>query len=226
MTMPISHKKTDGGKIPGPANVPGVIEIALAFLLPNSHPSRSVVHGAYTVVPPNMQTLANALFTSISSAWGTRLGALMSTGTSFQNVQVRDMTSFTNPIYISTGTVLPGTGSGTPMPADAAIVLSEQIAARGKGLKGRIYLAGWTVAADGGVGMITAAAQTAVNAFGTDLMSAISGQSLVPCVAQVARQQYQGITGTVHPARGAGHVNVTSYVCKDLEWDSQRRRGN
>jgi len=224
--MPVSVKKKDGGKIPGPANVPSVIEIALQFLLPNGRPARNVVHGAYTVVPPNMQTLANALFTSISSAWGTRLGTLMSTGTTFQNVQVRDMTSFTNPIYISTGTAKPGTASGTPMPADAAIVLTEQIAARGKGLKGRLYLAGWTVAADGGTGAITAAAQTAVNQFGSDLLAAISGQSLVPCIAQVARAQYQGITGTVHPARSASHVTVTSFICKDLEWDTQRRRGN
>ena len=140
--MPVSVKKKDGGKIPGPANVPSVIEIAMVFSLPNSKLARNVVHAAYTVVPPNMQTLANALFTSISSAWGTRLGTLMSTGTTFQNVQVRDMTSFTNPIFISTGTAVPGTGSGTPMPADAAIVLTEQIASRGKGLKGRVYLAG------------------------------------------------------------------------------------
>jgi len=224
--MPHSQKKIDGGKIPGPANVPSVIEIALQFLLPNGKIARNVVHGAYTVAPPNMQTLANALFTSISSAWGTRLGALMSTGTTFQNVQVRDMTSFTNPIYISTGTAQPGTGSATPMPADAAIVLTEQIAARGKGMKGRIYLTGWVVTADGGSGLITVAAQTACNQFGSDLLAAISGQSLVPCVAQVARQQYQGITGTVHPARSANHVTVTSYQCRDLEWDTQRRRGN
>ena len=104
--------------------------------------------------------------------------------------------------------------------------LTEQIAARGKGLKGRLYLAGWTVAADGGTGAITAAAQTAVNQFGSDLLAAISGQSLVPCIAQVARAQYQGITGTVHPARSASHVTVTSFICKDLEWDTQRRRGN
>lgn len=225
MTMPISVKKKDGGKIAGPANVPGVIEIAMVFSLPNAKLIRNVVHGAYTVVPPNQQTLANALFTSISSAWSTRLGTIVSTGTTFQSVQVRDMTAFTNPIYISTGTAIPGTASGTPMPADAAIVLTEQVAMRGKGLKGRVYLGGFTVAADGGQGFITSAAQTAVNQFGTDLSSAIQGQSLVPCVAQVARQQYQGITGTIHPQRNATHVSVTAYVCRDLEWDTQRRRG-
>jgi hypothetical protein len=224
--MPVSVKKKDGGKIPGPANVPGVIEIAMVFTLPNGKLARNVVHGAYTTVPPNMQTLANALFTSISSAWATRLGALMATGCIFQNVQVRDMSSFTNPIYISTGTAQPGTGPGSPMPADNAIVLTEQIASRGKGLKGRIFLAGWVVAADSGQGQITAAAQTACNSFGSDLLAAISAQSLVPCVAQVARQQYQGITGTVHPARPANHVTVTSYTCHDLEWDTQRRRGH
>jgi hypothetical protein len=110
------------------------------------------------------------------------------------------------------------------MPENAAIVMTENINIRGKGLKGRCYLGGWSTAADAGGGVIAAAAQTAVNNFGTAILNALNAQSLTPCVAQIARQQYQGITGTIHQARPMGHPTVLGYVCRDLVWDTQRRR--
>lgn len=226
MTMPISVRKKDGGKIPGPATCPNVIEIRMEFTLPNGKTSHVVAHGSYAVLPPSMQGLANALWTSISSAWSTDLAPILSTGTTLRNVLVRDMTAATNPVFVGTGTAVPGTSAVAPMPADASIVLTEEVATRGRGLKGRMFLGGFTTAADGGQGTITQTAQDAVTAFGTALNNAITAQALTPCVAQVARQQYQGLTGTIHPARNAKPVNVTLYHCKDAEWDTQRRRGN
>jgi hypothetical protein len=225
MTMPISVKKKDGGRISGPANVPSVIEIAMIGQLPNAKPVRTVFHGSYTTPPANMQTLAGALWTALSGAWSTNLATLMATASSVTSVQVRDMTSFTNPIAIGTGTAVPGTSVSVPMPSGAAIVMTENIATRGKGMKGRVYLWGWATNADAGGGAISPATQTAINAFGTAVFNAITTNTLTPCVAQVARQQYQGITGTIHAPRGAGHVNVTTYQCRDLLWDAQRRRG-
>jgi hypothetical protein len=224
MTMPISHKKTDGGRIPGPAAVPNVIEIACTVILPNQKTSRMTFHGAYATTPPAMATLAGALWTSLSTAWGSNLGALMATSTSFTNVFVRDMTNVTNPVFQGTGTAVAGTGAGAAMPVNNALVMTENVNQRGRGSKGRVYLGGWIVTADAGAGLATAAAQTAINNFGTAVANAINAQTLTPCVAQPARQQYQGVTGTVHPARGASHVAVTSYVCRDLIWDTQRRR--
>jgi len=223
--MPQSQKKKDGGKIAGPANVPSVIEIRCGVQLPNGKTGNFVFHGHYTTAPPNMQTLAGALWTAISGAWGTNLAPHMAPATTFNNVSVRDMTSYTNPIYVGTGTAIPGTGAATAMPPQNAIVLTENVAQRGRGSKGRVYIGGWDTSADGGGGAISGVAQTAVNNFGTAVQNAISTNGLTPCVAQVARQQYQGITGTVHPARNATFVGVTSYICQDLRWDTQRRRG-
>lgn len=222
--MPVSVKKKDGGRIPGPAAVPNTIEIACIVGLPNTKRSRMVFHGSFTTPPGAMQTLANALWSSLSSAWSTNLASLMATQTTFQAVQIRDMTSPTNPVYVGTGTAIPGSSASPAMPPGAAIVMTENIVARGRGLKGRVFLGGWATNADAGAGAIAAATQTAINAFGTAVQNAINAQSLVPCVAQVARQQYQGITGTVHGARSASHVNVSSYICQDLVWDAQRRR--
>ena len=148
--------------------------------------------------------------------------------TIFQNVYVRDMANFSFPVYTGTGTAVPGTSASPAMPVNAAIVLTEQITARGRGLKGRIYMAGFATNADAGNGIISTAANTGLSNFCTALYSALTAQSLQPAVAQAPRAAYLGFTGTSHPARGTpgqGHaVGVSSYILRDLVWDTQRRR--
>lgn len=225
MGIPTSQKKKDAGHIPGPQNVPSVIEIRCQLMMPNSKLSFMTFHGAYTTAPGNIQTMANTLFTSLSGAWGTNMAPVCPPATSFQSVQVRDMASYLNPVSIGTGTAVPGTSASVALPAEVAIVLTENVASRGRGLKGRAYLGGLAQNASTAGGLISAAGQSAANGFGTAVFNAIGAVALTPCVAQVARAQYQGYTGTVHPARNASHVNVTSYTCRDLNFDSQRRRG-
>jgi hypothetical protein len=222
--MPISTKKTDGGHIKGAAAVPNVIEFKTQVQLPNSKITFWTVHGFYTTVPPNLQTVANGYLSAVTTSWNAQLAPLLATTTFLQGCQVRDMTNVNNPVIVATQTNQPGTSASPAMPPGAAIVLTEIIAARGRGLKGRIYLGGWATNADAGGGVIATATQTALNNFGTALLAAINGQSLTACVAQVHRQQYQGVTGTVHGDRPASHVNVTGYILRDLIWDSQRRR--
>lgn len=234
MTTPRSQKKVDAGRIPGPWNCPGVIEIKCQMVLPNSRQSFWTVHGFYSGTAPNVQTVATALFGSISSAWNTNVASLCPAGppaTQFQNVYCRDMSSFSNPVFTGTGTAVSGTSASVAMPVNAAIVLTEQIASRGRGMKGRIFLGGFATNADAGGGVISNTAQTGLNAFCTALFNAITAQTLTPCVAQPARQQYLGVTGTLHSARGSAgpppvgtHVNLTAYVLRDLVWDTQRRR--
>jgi hypothetical protein len=222
--MPISTKKTDGGRIKGPQNVASVIEIRVQMQLPNTKLSSWFTHGSYSTAPANMQSLATALFGSISAAWNTNLAAYCPTGTLLQNVYIRDMTNFTSPVYVGTGTAVPGTSASIAMPPGAAIVLTENLSIRGRGAKGRIYLGGFATNADAGGGVIAAALVTALGAFCTALFNAITAQSLTPCLAQPPRAQYQGVTGTVHPSRGAGHPSITSYTLRDNLWDAQRRR--
>jgi hypothetical protein len=45
------------------------------------------------------------------------------------------------------------------------------------------------------------------------------------CVGHPARQEYTSErTGTVHPARAAGTVDVVNILRRDLVWDTQRLR--
>lgn len=221
---PQSQKKIDGGHIKGAANCANVIEVRMQFQLPNTKGMNLIVHGSYITAPANLQTLATALFGSLSSAWGSNLGLYMATTTAFQNVFVRDMTDHTTPVFTGTGTAVPGTSASPAMPVNAAIVMTENVNVRGRGAKGRVYLGGWATNADAGAGLINDAVRLAINAFGTALASALSAQSLTPCVAYVQRQAYIGLTGTSHPIRPAARPPVTSYICQDLRWDTQRRR--
>ena len=224
MTMPISTKKTDGGRIKGAAAVPSVVEIRVQTQLPNNKLQSYKFYGSFTTAPSNFQTLANALFTSIGSAWSTNLAALMVPATIYQSVFVRDMTNVFNAVFQGTGTAIPGTSASIAMPMGTAAVMTVNVAQRGKGAKGRIFLGGFATNADAAGGLITAAAQTSINAYGTAIFNAITAQSLTPCLPQPARAQYTGVTGTIHPARLATKVNVLNYVLRDLIWDAQRRR--
>jgi hypothetical protein len=89
-----------------------------------------------------------------------------------------------------------------------------------------VYLPGFSVAADTGTGVISTPCQLALNNLGTDWMANLLAASLTACVAKPARQEYLGTTGALHPARGSSTIDVSSYTCRDTEWDTQRRRGH
>jgi hypothetical protein len=228
MAVGQSVRAVDGGHIKGAvaAQVPNVIEILWTTGLPNGKTGTCKVHGHYTVAPGDMQALANSLATAWSTAWGTNLAPLMHTATALQGLFVRDMTSATLPIYAGNLTAVPGTGTGNALPLENAIAVTENILGRGKGAKGRFFLGGFVVGEDTAVGGITPAAKTAIDAFGLQIFNAIKAQNLLPCVAKVHRQEYITLTGATIPERLATFTEVTSYVCRDLHWDTQRRRGN
>jgi hypothetical protein len=185
----------------------------------------NVLHGSYTTTPPALGTLATTLFNSLSNAWSTNLAAHMHAGTQFVRVEIRDMAAVTNPIFIGTGAAIPGTAAGAALPAEMACVITENVSKRGRGLKGRIYIGGFDITADAGNGVIAPTTKTALDNYATALFTAVSAGGLSPCVAELARAQYQGLTGTVHPARVDGPAAVSSYTVRDDHWDSQRRRG-
>jgi hypothetical protein len=234
MSLPQSTKKHDAGHVPGTWNCPNTVEIRMQLQLPNNKLIFHTIHGAYSTTPASIQSLATALFGSLSSAWSTNLATYMNTGTIFQAVICRDMANTTFPTFIGTGTAVPGTGVGAALPESNAIVMTENLNARGRGAKGRIYLGGWIQTADVTIGGINTAVQTAINAMGTAWISALSAQSLTACVAKAPRYAYMGFTGTSHAQRGTpgsggtpgtgSNITVSSYTCRDLVWDTQRRR--
>jgi hypothetical protein len=223
--IPASTKKTDAGHSKGAQPVPSCIEIACKQVGANGKQANFAFHGAYATAPPSLVTLAQSLFTAISGAWSSDLASLMVPASMFQAVWIRDMSNVNNPVVVGTGTAVPGTGSVPALPPEVAAVITENINARGRGMKGRVYIGGFAQAADAGNGVMSAAAQTGLSSFATAVFNAITSNSLTPCVAQPARLQYQGFTGTIHPARVAKTVTCSQYVLRNSEWDTQRRRG-
>lgn len=221
----VSTRKVDGGKIKGAQACPSTIEIQVKQTGSNGKSANFTCHAQYATTPPSLTTLATALWNSISGAWGTNLAPQMHPNSQITAVWVRDMANVNNPIVVGSGAAIVGTGTGNPLPAEVAIVITENIIKRGKGLKGRMYLSGFVDTASGTTGQISAAGMAAAGGFATALFAAITAQSLTPCVAEVARQQYVGLTGTTHLARVAAPVGVTQYVVRNNEFDTQRRRG-
>lgn len=224
-TLPASQRKIDGGHIKGAQPCANVAEIKCVGTSANGKRQSFTVHGSFSAASPVNQTLANTLWTSISTAWNSNLAPQMVPATTFSAIELRDMTVPTNPVFIGTGTALAGTGTPPAVAPENAIVLTEDVTMRGRGLKGRVFLGGWANSADAGNGTISALASAAATGFANALFAAISGAGLTPCVAQLPRQSYTGLTGTVHAARSPAHPAVSTYRLRNNEWDIQRRRG-
>jgi hypothetical protein len=225
MTMPPhSVKKLDAGRIPGPAAVPGTIEIVCDFQLTPTRQARIALNGRNLGTFTPSVASANGLLTSLGSAWESNLGLYMATTTIFGAVIVRDMTLVTNPAFLSSGSGPVGTSASVALPFGVALVLTENIIQRGRGAKGRMYLPGWASNADASGGVAIPAVQTAMNAMGIAWINALTAAGMTACVAKPARQEYIGFTGAHHPARAAAPVDVTAYTCRDVVWDQQRRR--
>lgn len=223
--MATSQRKLDGGRIPGPAAIQNCIHIRLFFQLPNQKVVSTAFYGQSQGSFNPSVAIANQLFDQIKANWTTRLAGLMSSATHFTGLSVRDMTSVTNAEFFSTTAQVSGAGTDIAMPADAAAVLTVEGVERGRGSKGRMYFPGWTVLANAAGGQISATAQTSLNGFASDLRAAMNSVALQWCVAKPARQEYTGLTGALHPARSAHTADAPSCVVRDLEWDTQRRRG-
>jgi hypothetical protein len=222
--LPHSQKKVDAGRIPGPYNVPQVIEVKLIWTSPSGRKYSSFLHGSYSTLFAVNVANANTLFGAISASWTTNMASLSPTTCQLTGLAMRDMTSFTNPVSLSTAAGVNGTSASPAMPENVALVLTEEVNVRGRGAKGRVYVPNWATNADAGGGIATAAAQTAMNNWGTGILNAFTASGLTACVAKPARQAYIGFTGTQHNARAATNAAITAYLCQDLVWDTQRRR--
>lgn len=222
--IPVSTKKHDAGRIPGPAACPNTVEVRLQWLGANGRTFYSFLHGSFTGTFLPTVAIANTIFSAISSSWSTNLASFSPTACTLAGAQIRDMTSASNPVFASTAAAVAGTSVSVAMPESVALVLTEEVNQRGRGAKGRIYVPNWATNADASGGLALGTVVTAMNNWGTGIFNALNGSSLTPCVAKVARQQYVGYSGATHNARSAAPVAISAYTCQDARWDSQRRR--
>lgn len=224
-TGAVDMPPADPGYIGGPVVIPQCLEIRLRWTLANGRTAVNVIHGRYTGAPAWSVGAANAIATALSTLLtSSGLISQLHTTTSFAGVDIRDLGVANNAMFSSSNAAVPCTGTGTPLAPQTALVITLRTAKAGPGFRGRYYQCGWASVAQGAGGTAVAGATTALTAWGNGLGGAISPQGALLCIAQKARKAYTGDSGTVHPARNADTVLVTSQNVRNGIWDTQRKR--
>jgi hypothetical protein len=216
----------DPGAIGGPKVISSVAEIILYFALAGARTGKVVMHGRYVGVFNGSVAQANAILAALNtgSAAAAFLSHLAAT-TSLANVSIRDLGTANQGLIVSTGTGTPGTGVGNAVPNEMAVVVTKHTALTGRANRGRMYMPGWTTASVAADNTVVPTAVTDLQTWANTVQGALNASNYIMVIAHPARQAYTGTTGTPHPARAAGSVDVTSLFVRDNHWDSQRRRG-
>lgn len=218
----------DPGAIPGPVVIPNCARVRLNWNLTGGTVAHNVLYAQYDGDPGLSPAVAEAIRSSITAPgnWTTLAGFIAPTA-SLAGVTVLDVRDATSTEFNSTGSAVPGTSTGTALPDEVAAVVTLRTGNRGPAGRGRMYLPGFATNAGGTGGVIAAACVTAITAWAsTQLANAIATNVGTLSLGLRARAAYTSpITGRVFPARPAAAVPVTSIVCRDNHWDSQRRRG-
>jgi hypothetical protein len=223
----IGLMKTDPGRIPGPVTIPQCAQVRLFWTLGNGKTVTNVLHGAYTGSFNPTVTMADQLQTAMNAALtSSNLAGQLHNSTALFGVGLRDISAAHTTEFLSNQTSQPGTGTGTALPPQTALVVTLRTGLAGQGGRGRVYIPGWASIADVGNGVATVAATSAAQSFINTFSTAINqtGIALTFVIAHPARAAYTGKTGTAHAARPASTVPITGIFVENAVWDTQRRR--
>jgi hypothetical protein len=218
---------SDPGAIGGPIVIPSACQVVFAWQCPDSKFGLNVLYGNIGAGFTPTAAIADALKTALTSgaAW-TALALQLFTGSGFSAVRLRDVRSANNPFISSATTVVPGTSSSaTALPSEVSLAVTLRTARTGPGARGRFYVPCWTPFAQSTTDTVTAGAVTALQNWANGIPAIFAAQGLTLCLGLPARAAYTGTTGTIHQARVAQTMPVTSLLVRDNHWDSQRRRG-
>jgi hypothetical protein len=216
----------DPGAIGGPVHVPSCAQITLVWNQEDGKLAHNVLYGRYVGAFAGSVAQANAIKVGLSTgaAW-TALATVLATTTELAAVHLRNVDVPSEPIIESTDPATPGTGVLSALPNEMAIVVTLRTAFSGRQFRGRMYLPGFTVDSLAVGNIIGPGTITAINGWASTITSVLSASGYTWVIGQKARQAYTGSTGTAHPARDAGSVDITSASVRDNHWDTMRRRG-
>lgn len=180
------------------------------------------VGGGYT----NSQVHADALGVDVLGDFtSSGLAALMPNSSILVAVGIRDLRTANQVEYISTATEVVGTGSGDALPNELAAVVTLRTALAGKRYRGRVYMSGANEAQNSTNGVIVPGFNTAITDFITAVQSDMGTQGITLSV--LSRPTYLNLAPPADTLVWPGALTpVTSITARDLNWDTQRRRGN
>lgn len=217
---------SDPGYVGGPVVIPSCAQISLVWTLESGKFGHNVLYGRYSGTFAGTPAQADAIMTALTSgAQWTALAAFLAPTCNLGAVTIRNVAVANQALISSTLGSRPGTSASPALPNEVAVAITFRTALTGIQNRGRMYIPGWATNAMGAGNIVAAAAVTALQNWAALIPTALSGSGYVFVLGQQARAEYTGSTGTLHPARAAGSVPITSQVVRDNHWDSQRRRG-
>jgi hypothetical protein len=221
-----------------PLVVPNAVQVRLLNTFAGNL-AVNVLHGRKTAGAVVGQALADTLGAAIKSAFTSNMGPVATTNSAVLKVGVRDLTTANQPEYIDQGAAAGGTDLQDPLPPGTCICISLVCALTGKSFRGRVYVGGFSEAANDATGAANAAAEAGALNFVAGIQAAMLTSGLALGVLSRPAYAYQDIRTWQLPegaerqdvigngkARTGGITDVISLKSNDVGWETQRRRQN
>lgn len=210
--------------VAGAVVIPDCLECKLHWLIGGVRCS-NVLHGTNSFPAPLDPTLPEQLFSAIKAATSTTAWlALLSPTVSFTGVSVKDLRTANQSELLSTGGAALGTGTGDPLSAGTALVVTHRTQQSGQGYRGRSYLAGMVASTLTDPNSFSAAANSAALAFLEGVRQVMASNTMPMVVAQRALAAGTHHDGSPWSARPADVVPVIALDIANPRVDTQRRR--
>lgn len=162
------------------------------------------------------QTITNTVGAAVKSGFASStLNAAIAIPVTLVNVGLRDLRTAGQPEFLDAGAAVAGTNASDPLPPQTALCITLRTALVGQHYRGRVYLPGFgeTVNTSSGAASSGSNAVSFVTAIKTALQGSGMDLGVISRPNPLATPPWTGFVTT-----------VTSIVCRDLVWDTQRRR--
>lgn len=201
--------------MPTPLVVPNAAQLRLIWALNGSLYALNVM-GVVANAVGITQTIANTVGAAVKTGFASSSqNAAVSIPVTLVNVGLRDLRTAGQPEFLDAGAAVAGTNPSDPLPPQVALVITLRTALVGQHYRGRVYLPGFGETTNTTSGAASSGSN-GVTFIGT-IKSALQGSGMDLGVISrpnpLATPPWTGFVTT-----------VTSIVCRDLVWDTQRRR--
>lgn len=205
--------------------IPNTLQIRLRWTLPNGKFAHNVLHGIVDGGLDNSVLLANSIYDAIAGSGETTTYLdFLSSETSLDFVDIRDVRTENQTLYQSEGAALPGTGTGNALPEEVSLVVTLRSALAGPAHRGRVYLTGFDDSVLDVDGHCVSGCATAARNFVVAISGALLANGVALGIGHRGHDEYTNSAGNTVLAELPGTDLVTSILVRDNVFDSQRRR--
>lgn len=198
--------------------VPNTVQVRLIWSSGGTEFAVNVLHFRNSLGVAVDQALCNGIATDVASAFDTALGTgtEINATTGITRVTIRDLNTANQPEFTATVAGALGTGTAELLPKTSSVVVTLRTALAGRSFRGRVYVPGWTEAANAAGGVITAPAQASADGIVRNTRANLAVRGLLLGVVSTRANKAPRPVNII--------TDVTVLAVRDNQWDSQRRR--